>query len=505
MTSRSYRREGRTIPAFVVGGAAYWVLTDTGPVMRGPEIVAIPAVAAGVLALCGFILMADLFWFVGASLDWIKARMPRGHKGSAGWAKSLRELGDDVKHKGWGPYWGTFKGKEIIAPYESNALTVGTAGSGKGISVLQTNALSITGDKIIMDLKGENACVLAQALRDRGEEVRILNLGNMWPDILGESDSYNPCDIIADNFHSPGGLLDVSDDVLEMCFQLLEEPPGGKHLNSYFEHGGRTFLGFTKITNTLINGYEASMGDLAQMLNDRDSLYRHALLAAGRLPQKGVGAAFAKMPIENSPWVHLHDPEDVANFIEFHRGLASGVAALLEAEDSKTAESFLTEAQQSVARFNLTTRTHKITKRSTFRFADHKEGKVKTTFIIVDATRLKAQQKAASLFLWAMSLELKRHPNKARSVTVLADEANNFKLSNLASNLTWDRSYGLRWHIFIHSFPAFDTAYDVKNPQHLALGNSDKAVLARHARTRNAQNYRRPSRSAVHHRARTQR
>ena len=287
MMARQPQR-GRFIPALILGYGAWWMLGETGPVLRGSGVEPVPALAAFLLATCGFVVVADLFRFAGDLLDWVKARTPRGQKGKARWAKSLRELGKDVRRKGWGPYWGTFKRQgEIIADYASNALTLGPAGTGKGVGVIQPTALAIRHSKTIIDFKGELSCVLADALRQRGERVRILNIGDMWTDILGPSDEYNPLHIIADDFQGLGGIQDVTDDIDEMCLQLLSEPEGGDSKGEkYFRDGSRTFIGFAIQTCVLINGPDATLGDVAQMLNDRRSLQQHALWACGRLAQK---------------------------------------------------------------------------------------------------------------------------------------------------------------------------------------------------------------------------
>ena len=173
-----------------------------------------------------------------------------------------------------------------------------------------------------------------------------------------------------------------------------------------------------------------------------------------------MSAPYAQMPIHESPWVSLHDAEDVENYITYYRGLAAGIADLLGTEDSRTADSFITGAQQALARFNITTRAHKKTKRSTFRFAEQKEGDQPTTvFIVADASRINAQKQVLGLIQWCMMQELKRHDNKERPVYLLADEATNFKLHDLGSLLTWGRGYGLRLHLFIQSFSAFRQVY----------------------------------------------
>ena len=280
-------RRSRIVPALIFGAGAWWLLGETGPVLRGAAVEPLPAFAAFILAVCGFALLSDLLRLAGDLLDWLKAISPRGHKGTAGWVRALRALGRDIKRTGWGPYWGTLNGEEIIADYASNALTLGPAGSGKGVGVIQPTVLANRESKTCVDFKTELCCVLARPLRERGETVRILNIGDMFADIVGPSDEYNPLQLIAEDFERPGGIQDVTDDVAEMSLQLLPEPDGvGGRDDKYFRDGSRSFIGFAIQTCVLIDGPEATLGDVAQMLNDRSSLHRHALWACGRLAQK---------------------------------------------------------------------------------------------------------------------------------------------------------------------------------------------------------------------------
>mgnify|MGYP003647536997 CR=1 FL=1 len=171
-------------------------------------------------------------------------------------------------------------------------------------------------------------------------------------------------------------------------------------------------------------------------------------------------APFARMPIHESPWVDRHDPEDVANYIEYFGGVAKSVADLLSASDSRTADSFINGAQQALARFNITTRAHKKTRRSTFRFAEQKEGDRPTTvFIMLDPNKIQAQAPVLGLVQWCMLHELKRHENKQRPVYLIADEATNIPWSGLGSLMTWARAYGLRLFFCFQTFPAFREAH----------------------------------------------
>jgi type IV secretion system protein VirD4 len=164
------------------------------------------------------------------------------------------------------------------------------------------------------------------------------------------------------------------------------------------------------------------------------------------------------MPIHESPWVDQHDSEDVENYAEYFQGIAASVADLLGASDSRTADSFLTGAQQALARFNITTHAHKKTKRSTFRFAEQKEGNEPTTvFIMLDPNKINAQAPVLGLILWGMLHEIKQHENKHRPVYLLADEATNIPFGGIGigSLITWARAYGLRLFFCFQTFPAF--------------------------------------------------
>ena len=445
----------------LLAGASGAVLFYTAPLASGVEIHLAPAAALIGLAAGAAPLAAEALRVVADMFADRKAKTPTGLKGTAGWASASSVKADLAK--GAGPYWGAVGGKPIIADYASNALTVGPAGSGKGVGIMQPTILSIRADKVVVDFKGEHACVLSDALRVRGERVIHLNLGEMWEERLGPSDSYNPLNLIADNFWRPGGLQDVSGDIHDMSLQLYPEPAsngeggGGKDDNRYFRDGSRTLIGFGAQAGVLVSGYEATLGDVQQMLNDRESLLQHALWIAGRLEQDD--GTIAEIPLDQSPWAARQDPADLANYRVYLRGLAASVANLMSGGDTRTFESFLTGAQQALARFDLTTRAHKRLRKSSFRFADLKEGPPTTVFLIADASRIESQKDALGLVQWCMAQELKRAENKHRPVYVLADECTNFQISGLESLLTWGRGYGVRLHLVVQSLSAFRRVY----------------------------------------------
>ena len=165
-------------------------------------------------------------------------------------------------------------------------------------------------------------------------------------------------------------------------------------------------------------------------------------------------------------------PADLENFTRYYRGLAASVADLLETSESRTADSFITGAQQALGRFNISTRAHRATAKSSFRFASQKDGKPESVFIIADATRINAQKPVLGLIQWCMFQELKRHKNKHRPVYLIADEATNFKLHDLGSLMTWGRGYGLKIHLILQSLSAFRKIYG-RDTLNIALSEAE--------------------------------
>lgn len=357
--------------------------------------------------------------------------------------------------------------REIISDFEANAMVLGPAGSGKTSAVVLPTILAIRESKSITDLKPELVFVTKRALEERGEKVHVLNIGGVKEHLLDVSAQYNPLCIITDDFERPGGLHDISDDILEMCLQLKPEPDTvgvGSSGNEYFEIGSRDLIGFAIQTCVLIDGRNATLGDVASLLNDKEALLRHAQWACGRLEQdteNGEAVNHAIMPIEACPWNDgRHDPGSVEVYIRYYRDLAKKAANLLEANDSRTADSFLTGAQQAVERFNITTRAHKSTQKSTFRFSEQKdESAPVTVFIMADASRIGAQKQVMSLIQWCMQTEWKRHPNHRKPVYLIADEATNFKIHGLDDLLTWGRGFGIRILLIFQSLAAFRKTY----------------------------------------------
>lgn len=467
------RRPDRFVPSALLGGCAAAALDYTGPLLLGSGINLLAALAWVIVALSVLAIVQDGLRFGAEYLDRIAATTPTGLHGTAAFA-TYKDIESEFVLDNWGPYWGAFQGRSVIIGYQSNAVSVGTSGSGKDSGVIQISCLTNPHSKTIVDFKGTAASVLARTLRERGEIVHILDFGELYPEIYGPSAFYNTLDFITDHFwKTENGLQYVSADCLEIATQLLPEPSGGdSNGNGHFRTVSRKIIAFAIQIEILLRGYDANLPGVRAILEDQAALLRYALWAAGRLHVEGKEEPEA-IPLHESPWVDRHDPATLANYRDYLRGLGASIASLLEAENSKAYENFIVGAQNALEGFDQTSRASKITAKSTFRFADQKEGGAPVTvFLVADPSRMEAQSKVLGLVQWCMLQEWKRHANKSRPVYLMANEATNFRINGADSLMTWGREFGIRIHWAIQSLSAFRKVYG-KEALHTLLSETE--------------------------------
>lgn len=318
--------------------------------------------------------------------------------------------------------------------------------------------MSIRHSKVIADFKAELSCICKAALEARGEIVRILNPSNLFPQIIGQSDTYNPLDIIVDSLTNSGRLREIFENLQGFCIQILPEPGEKETDNSYFREGSRSLISIGIIFEIMIDLYDATLSSVALLLENRQRLEDMARWIAG-VDIDGKPHPEGPFPIEHTEWAKLHDPKDIAEFAALVRAKARNLIALMSGGDNRTFESFITGSQQCLAPFSYG-HLASVMSHSTFRMSDLKEGKNPTTlFIVADSSKVEAQKAWIGLMQWCCILAMKRHPAKARPVYFILDEATNYKINGLESLLTWGRSYGLRLHLIFQDFAAFERTY----------------------------------------------
>lgn len=393
-------------------------------------------------------------------MDLLGSRKVLGQKGTSAWAK-VKEYKNALTKDKRGPFWGCVVDGSRLAlffDYASNVMTVAPSGSGKGIYSVVPNIMSIRHSKVVADFKGELICLCKAALEAREETVRMLNPGNLWSHIIGQSDACNPLDIIAEDLKRPGGLRDVMDDLREMTAQILPEPDGKETDNSYFREGSRRLIGDAILFEAMVDLHDATLSSVAVLIENRTRLEDTARWVAG-VDIEGKSHADGPLPIEHTEWAKVHNPQDVTEFAALVRARAKNLIALMSGGDSRTFDSFITGAQQALSPFAFGHLASAMG-RSTFRMSDLKKGDKPTTlFIVADASRMEAYKAYVGLMQWCCLTAMKRHSAKDRPVYFILDEATNYKINGLESLLTWGRSYGLRLHLIFQDFAAFERTY----------------------------------------------
>lgn len=167
---------------------------------------------------------------------------------------------------------------------------------------------------------------------------------------------------------------------------------------------------------------------------------------------------YAKLPIEESHWARLQDPQDILNYADNLAKVGSALADLIKAQDSRTFDSFQTGAIEELEDLNSSTRVAKKLKFSTFRFSDLKDRDT-TVFLVMDNSRIESQEKVFTLITDAMLKELTRHPNKGKPVTLFMNEINNYTFNGLVSLFSWCRKYNIRLVLFLQGLSAFKRKY----------------------------------------------
>lgn len=441
----------------IAAGLVWWSM-NLKPPLAGGQIDWFSACIYFMTALFCLQTVIRLLENLSHYIDLFGSRRVSGQKGSAAWA-TVKEFKDGLTKNNSGPFWGKFAGNSspaLFFDFVSNAVSIGPAGSSKTISTVVPAIMSIRYSKIVADFKGELVCMCKTALEKRGEIVRVLNPGNLWAEIIGQSDACNPLDMIADDLTRPYSLRDVMDDLREMTAQILPEPDSKETDNSYFREGSRRLIGDAILFEAMVDLHDATLSSVAVLIENRTRLEDTARWVAG-VDIEGKSHADS-LPIEHTEWAKAHDPQDVAEFAALVRARAKNLIALMSGGDSRTFDSFITGAQQALAPFAFGHLASAMG-RSTFKMADLKGNKPTTLFIVADASRMEAYKAYIGLMQWCCLTAMKRHENKHQPIYGILDEATNYRINGLENLLTWGRSYGLRLHLIFQDFAAFERTY----------------------------------------------
>lgn len=450
----------KLIPSIIIGTGSFLAMESLGPVMVEGQINAPAALAAGVFGIAVIGGVRAIVFKLEEAMEDFEAKQPSGKHGDGGFVKSLREIKHVLSKKKRGvPYWGMFKGTPIRAEIETSSLTIGVSGSGKTTRCLLPMILSLVGkDQLIIDYKPEIAPQVIPILKEHGIKVKVINIGNQLTDLVGESDCYNVLDIISDLFFKKGGLREISDIVTKLCLYLYIEPQDGK--DQYWRDGSRLCILMAILQVILVKGNHAHLGFVNELINNRAVFLQDMLWASGELT--GEGGKTLTMAIESSPWAtaDIHEQSDIDDFIRWYRKEAVSMAKKLASNDDKSTETFLSGARLALFPYNISSHPSKVTRKSSVRFSELKEGETTVIFLMMDANKADAQASVLGAIIWGFLYEMKAHPCKTREVHVHVDEAGNIPWAeDFGKLVTYSRGAGLRFHFYIQNFFAFKATH----------------------------------------------
>lgn len=468
------------LKAGLVGAVSLAALRETPPLwVAGYDATTIAALGGLVYAVPP--LLARALMMLANAIDTVEARIPTNAKKHASFAKSIRELKGRARFPKKAPYWGKLNGKAVFADVESNALILGPAGSSKDVSQALPSimALSGTANKVVMDLKADMMVILAPILRALGETVICLNYGDLFSDRIDGEDAYNLLSIISNNF-TDGSLADVTADAKDIGLQTYPEPKSdGEGGNVFFRNGSRKVIVFGMLMLVIIEGEDATLGGVLQLLQDRDLLLKYAQWAAGRLQLPN--GSMASLPMLECGWAAngTHDADEIRNLETFLSGLGSSLADLMDPKkDTRTFDNFIEGAIGEMMDFNITTRAYKKTRRSTFDLNELMEAdKPFTIFIGGDSSRSDAYRKTIEITTTNLLKGLMRARDNRRPTYVFANEITNFRIQNLEKYLTFLRASRIRLLLYVQSLAAFRQSYGKDALQTLLSETEIKYIL----------------------------
>jgi len=443
----------------IIFGVCLWGFSQTQPLFLYGKIQWLPALCAGIGFLLGMKLLHTALLNLSRLLDWLSSHTASGLAGTAQWG-TYKNLKPELIKSNLGPYWGVAAdkpNKPLIIDYASNVVTIGTSGSKKTISVVVPTALSNPHSKVIPDFKGGDiVSVLKPALEKRGEIVRIINPFEQITDIVGETDRFNPLDVIVECLLTKGALRNITGLTRSLVFQLYQEPDTGESDDTYWREGGRILVFMAIIIEVIIDGYDADLAAVTLKIKNRKNFERDLRWILG-IDAKGDPDPEGALPIEKIEWAKNHSEEDVSEFAAYLRSEAQSILELMIVDDSKTFDSFVSGARQKLTSYTFGWLSP-VLRNSTFKMTDLKEKKV-TLIPMGDPSQLEETEQFLSLIQWCAINMMKRHPDKHVPVYFIMDESTNYTIFDLVNLLTYGRDIGVRLHLIFQAIKAFVKRY----------------------------------------------
>ena len=291
-------------------------------------------------------------------------------------------------------------GELVTYSGDGHLITFAPTGTGKTSGPVITNSLTWPGQLIVLDMKGEVYAATAQARRDMGQEVYVIDLRDG-----SDSGSLNPLDLAARCGTDPAATG------RSFAAELIER--GADERDRFWNDWSETMIGAA--TAWLLAdrpAEERRLSSLFDLFTDDDVTYRLAvMLDKKEVPNRAARAAFA---------------------------------SFLQLPDQNTRPSVLGTVQSHLRLFD-SDLTRRLTDTTTMDIDGFLAGKPMSLYIIVPPFRLSAYRPLLRLWLSGLILLLtqRKCPPKERTL-MLCDEIGNLgRLDALLMATTLLRAGGL--------------------------------------------------------------
>ncbi|CAA6606119.1 hypothetical protein MTBLM1_80035 [Rhodospirillaceae bacterium LM-1] len=312
------------------------------------------------------------------------------------------------------------KSEAVTYDGEGHLITVGSTGSGKGVSCIIPNLLTYTGPAFVIDIKGEAALQTAGYRRDlMGQKVLIVD---PWKLVVENTDALNPLDSL--DMYKPGYF----EAALALAGLILPVDAGEKKIDPHWAVRGRAIIAGLLM---LIARHFPDHARHLQMLGDifalRASDFAKLLVAMDRSPV----------------------PE-----------IAQSVGQILAAPDKERASIFST-ILRAVTPWSSKFLVPAISK-SNIKLDEVTEGVPLTIYFVVPPQYLKSHGNVLSAWIGTLlNALLKRTPgqNLPKTLFVLDEAANLGYMPQIPVFYSLARGYGVRVWTFWQSVSQLLTVY----------------------------------------------
>ena len=374
-------------------------------------------------ALCWLVILFGI-WEILRSLpyllrNWLlrrKAKNPTDSHGSARWAKDK-----DLKQSGLFHTKGVFlglsalSGRPLFAEF-THGLTLAMAGSGKTVCFVICAILHWPSSLVVTDPKGTLTCITKWA-REKifKQKTYVLNPGRRYETLIGKSARYNPLSFIHKKM-TEGRYGDMVALSKGLAYQLLPEPRNSGE-NTFFRLGSRSLLVFLFLY-VLFLSEEKNFTKVCSLLQNELDLKQALYEASASDALKG--------------------------------GLASRANDLLQqtdTADSRQWQSFRVGALQVMDDYSKGTDLAEISSESDFSGYDLKRQKT-TLYEICSPANKESDGRYFATANWMMMREMMDAEVLGKEVLFLLEEALNFPIHTISSDLTLIREFGIKvWFV----------------------------------------------------------